>query len=77
MECSEYNLCDSCHDSGAHPAEHHMLKIEVPADSEYIDDVVSDGVCNGEVTDPPCYRKRRGIMTCCWDYEFILKRTLQ
>ena len=44
MECNEYDLCDSCHDSGAHPAEHHMLKIEDPADTEYIDDVVRDGV---------------------------------
>ena len=42
MACKDYDLCDACRDSGAHPIEHQMLKIEVPADAEYIEDVVSD-----------------------------------
>jgi hypothetical protein len=42
LTCNDYDLCDACHASGAHPSEHQMLKIEDPADAENLHDEVRD-----------------------------------
>lgn len=40
LVCDDYDLCDACHSSGAHPLEHAMLQIETPADAEDLREVV-------------------------------------
>ena len=40
--CTNYDLCDACHSSGAHPVEHQILKIESPEDAADLDDIVSE-----------------------------------
>ena len=37
--CDEYDLCDACHSSGAHPVEHQILRIESLEDAEDLQEV--------------------------------------
>ncbi|KAF8521601.1 cysteine proteinase [Hysterangium stoloniferum] len=47
LVCYDYDLCDACHLSGAHPPEHQMLRIETPADAEDLDEpALSEGEDN-------------------------------
>ena len=39
--CPEYDLCDACHSSNAHPSEHQILKIESLEDAEDLEETVS------------------------------------
>jgi Zinc finger, ZZ type len=42
LVCDEYDLCDACHSSEAHPVEHQILRIESPEDGEDLIEIVSD-----------------------------------
>ncbi|KAF8499476.1 cysteine proteinase [Hysterangium stoloniferum] len=46
LVCYDYDLCDSCHFSAAHPSEHQMLRIETPADAEDLKEVYYPGENN-------------------------------
>ncbi|KAF8589545.1 cysteine proteinase [Ramaria rubella] len=43
LKCNDYDLCDACHSSGAHPLDHQMLRVETPADAEDLNEVAFDG----------------------------------
>ncbi|GJJ11681.1 hypothetical protein Clacol_005917 [Clathrus columnatus] len=43
LVCDDYDLCDACHSSGAHPSEHTMLRVETPSDAEDFRETVYQG----------------------------------
>ena len=41
LVCSDFDLCNACYFSGAHPAEHKMLRLETSDDAADLKDTVS------------------------------------
>lgn len=58
LVCDDYDLCDACHSSGAHPSEHAMLRIEHPADAEDLRETVIPGEDNTLLLGLRVYTKR-------------------
>ncbi|KAF8491539.1 hypothetical protein JB92DRAFT_3006024 [Gautieria morchelliformis] len=43
LQCKDYDLCDSCHSSKAHPPDHKMFELEDPEQADGVIDEQYDG----------------------------------
>ncbi|KAF8512331.1 hypothetical protein JB92DRAFT_2928993 [Gautieria morchelliformis] len=57
LVCDEYDLCDACHSSEAHPVEHQVLRIESPEDGDDLREMSYEGDDNAVLLGLRVYTK--------------------